>query len=196
MQREKQMHWLKKYRMDHIMSRKQLAARIRTRGKPNRPETAIGCSETLIEILEGGGITHPEIANRIAEVTGATAEQRDSIVHKMHRGTWQPKAKPKKITSFQEGRRPQPMTPGVVPENAEMVVRIARGGYETGRYVSQSAAAQATGCSITTVRNRCARKLRPGTEEFGIYGCTFRYAQEWDAMDAEARMADLGFRRC
>ena len=191
------MHWLKEYRMENRLSREQLAAKIRKPGKPNRPETAIGCSAVLIEILESGdprrGITHPEIANRIAEVTGATAAQRDSIVHAKHRGTWTPKRKQK--AEPPKEKEPTAVAPGTAPENARMVVRIDWGGYETGRYISQSDAALATGCSVMTVHNRCARKLKPGTAEFRPYGYTFRYAEEWDAMDETARMADLGYKR-
>lgn len=190
------MHWLKKYRMDNRLSREQLAAKIRKPARPNRPETGIGCSAVLIEILESGdpkrGITHPEIANRIAEVTGATAEQRDSIVHQKHRGTWTPRLRKKAEIKKEEKVR---HFSGNVSPNARKVVRIARGGYETGRYESQSMAAMATGCTTMTVHNRCTRKLKPGTEEFSMYGCTFRYADEWDAMDERARMADLGFKR-
>lgn len=72
------MHWITAYREKMQIDRLRFARRAR-------------CSERLIFMLEEGQeITHPIIANRIAETCGATAAQRDSIVHEKHRGEWQP----------------------------------------------------------------------------------------------------------
>lgn len=184
------MHWLKEWRLNYVhkdgrkgMSRLELACKVRNHNT--------GCSETLIAILEGGGITHPGIADRIAAVTGATQEQRDSIVHKRHRGKWAPK-KIKQYSDFSsEGKKPQPMTPGYAPVNAREVVQIDKHGFEIGRFDSMSIAAANAGCSLTTVRNRCIRAMSRGTNEFYFYGCTFRFADEWDKMNLEQRRADL-----
>lgn len=53
------------------------------------------CSEYLIWMLinERGAITHPKIADALADYIGVTAEERDSIVHPMHRGTYIPRNK-------------------------------------------------------------------------------------------------------
>ena len=191
------MHWIKAWRMQHLnerglpTSRLELARMIRKRPEPGKPETEIGRSENLIAILEGGGITHPEIANRIAEVLGATQEQRDSIVHKMHRGKWQPPQKRKRKEELAQGKKLQPMMLDIEPDNARMVARISIGGFETGRFISMMDAAKATGCSTMIVHNRCARKLRPTTDEFNPSGYTFRFADEWDAMTPEERLADI-----
>lgn len=72
------MHWITEYRKKMQIGRLRFARAAR-------------CSERLIFMLEEGqGITHPIIANRIAEMCGATAEQRDSIAHGKHSGEWAP----------------------------------------------------------------------------------------------------------
>lgn len=90
------MHWLEKWRMDYTgprgrkgCTREELAAMVSKR----MSDEGISCSPLLIAYLEDGEITHPGIADIIAEVTGATIEQRDSLVHKKHHGTWEPKKK-------------------------------------------------------------------------------------------------------
>ena len=79
------MHWLEKFRTEYVkkdgtqgIDRSVFASQVRRRG--------VGCSAELIFIIENGGITHPNIANKIALVAGATAEQRDSMVHEERRG--------------------------------------------------------------------------------------------------------------
>lgn len=78
------MHWIEAWRRAHGVSRDALAARVRWLGG--------GCSAALIASLEEmeGCVTHPGIAARIAAVTGATAQQWDSIVPKCYRGQWMP----------------------------------------------------------------------------------------------------------
>lgn len=71
------MHWITAYREKMQIDRQRFARRT-------------GCSERLIFMLEQGQVTHPIIADRIAEICGATAAQRDSIVHEKHWGEWQP----------------------------------------------------------------------------------------------------------
>ena len=79
------MHWLEEWRTAHQMSQKTLALQV-------------GVSEQLIWNIENGkgyGFTQPLIANDIADYTGATIAQRDSIVAKKHRGTYVPNPKKK-----------------------------------------------------------------------------------------------------
>lgn len=181
------MHWLERYRMRYRrgdgrrgISRKELAQMVQTRGRSGKPESAIGCSELLIGILEMGGVTHPEIANRIAEVTGATPRQRDMLVNKIHRGKWPDDTKnaAKKYVGAHGGN------------NAREVVRIDRQGFETGRYASGNAAGVAMGIRGSCVNSRCHRRCTK-VSEFETYGCTWRFADEWDAMSPEERFADV-----
>lgn len=178
------MHWLKAWRLGYPrpdgrrgMRRKELARKVRNRDT--------GCSEVLIEIIEGGGITHPGIADRIASVVGATAAQRDTMVHKKHRGTWRP----------DEGRKAKKVkAPGGekrASAKAKKVVCLDRDGREIARYDSMLDAAQGIGCSCTTIMNHCKRNARDKTDEFCCFGCTFRYAAEWDAMSEKERLTDL-----
>lgn len=54
----------------------------------------VGASETLLCILEAGGITHPNIAARIIHEIGGTVNEYNQIVHKTHRAKKLPKAEP------------------------------------------------------------------------------------------------------
>ena len=181
------MHWLKKFRRDYVkkdgtqgIDREVFASMVRRRG--------VGCSALLIGIVEGGGITHPNIANKIAIVAQATPEQRDSMVHPDRRGGWRP-PKPKRRSEHE--KLPQPLAPNVIPDNARRVVMIDIAGKEIARFESISDAAEAVGCTPGTVSNRCRRAISCGTGEFRFFDCTWRYAQEWDSMSELARAADI-----
>lgn len=178
------MHWLKEFRLNYVqkdgtkgISREQLAAMIKLKhGK---------CSALLIGIVEGGGITHPNIANQIAIIAGATAAQRNSMVHKNYRGGWEP---PKRRPEHKNP--PKPLVPDVIPDHARRVVAIDIAGNEIGRYESLRAAADAAGCTQAAVSNRCHRR-RVIASEFSSYSCTWRFEEEWDAMSELARAADI-----
>lgn len=190
------MHWLKYWRLNYKrkngklgLSRREFAEMVRVPGTIANPKKEIGCSEVLIAILEGGGVTHPAIANRIAEVTGATQQQRDMLVNKIHRGTWTPaKIKPAKGRG---GRKIEPMQPGYEPHNARPVVKVDCYGQALQIYASIREAAADAGCRSDTVRSRCERRLSKGTNEFQTRDFTWRYAAEWYAKDREARMSDI-----
>lgn len=168
-------HWLAQWRAQYIrpdgsrgISRAELARMVRT--------CDTGCSEKLIEILELGGITHPEIADRIARVTGASARQRDSLVHKRHR-------KARRQRSAQtEGDKPgqHPFTPGEAAINARKVVQIAPDGSVIARFESQTEAALATGLSTAAVSCRCRRVALKCHGEFDKFGFSFRFAKEME----------------
>lgn len=176
------MHWLEKWRKDHQMSKARFAKRV-------------GVSEALIDILENmnGGITHPQIADAIADYIGATAEQRDSIVHKKHHGTYKPNPRAKRYAFDieKEKKKEKEKRERKAAERREIVaVNIA--GVEQGRYPTLVAAADAhLPCTTTTVSNRAGRKLSPGVNEFMPYGVTFRYADEWDKMPEDKRKEDM-----
>lgn len=143
-------------------------------------------SERLIELLQctPGAVTHPNIADRIADYTGATSEQRDTMVHSIHYGTYKP---------FTVG--PPPFNAdmdGPIPFNSRGVVALDRCGNELARFPHRRATCMAVGCSDQTVRNRCIRKSA-NFDEFELLEMTFRFSEEWDAMTEEERIADMFF---
>lgn len=191
------MHWLKYWRQNYRrsdgrigLSRKEFSKMLYVPGTIKNPAAEITCSEVLIGILEGGGITHPEIADRIAEVTECTAQQRDSMVHKKHHGTWKPKPKKQRKDKTDDGMlHPEPN--GRTPRNARAVLKVDRSGQAVGIFLSMVAASEEMGCTVTAVLNRCNRKLSKRTDEFVPYGFTWRYADEWYNMNPDARAADM-----
>lgn len=181
------MHWLEKFRSKAMnkdggrgISREELAAMVKLKyGK---------CSATLIGIVESGGIIQVDIADQIAAITGATAKQRDSMVHESRRSGWTP-PQPKRRAEFE--MKPQPLCLDVIPDHARRVVQIDMFGNEIARFESGLAAANASGCSSATVSVRCNRGLSSGTGEFRNRDHTWRFAEEWDAMSHEERAADM-----
>ena len=181
------MHWLKKWRKQYVrkdgrkgIDKKEMAALVRNRDT--------GCSDVLIGIVENGGITHPEIARRIARITGATVEQYNSMVHKIHWGGYEPQ-KNRRRDDFE--KKPQPLTIGVTPPNARAVVRLDMFGNIMDRHNSIMAAAAAAGCSVGAVENRCYRRLNYTSDEFKMLECTFRFEDEWNELSREERMKQL-----
>lgn len=185
------MHWIEAYRRRMCMEARELA------------ELA-GVTESLIYILENQAkaVTHPLLANRIAEVCGASAEQRDMIVAAKHRGTWKPG--PKRTWARP---RPQPKPepeppppPREIPKgtgqrgglNKRAVVKLDRFGRVLARYEGVLYAARLEQISPSVVFRRCGREIN--SDEFRPHGCTWRYADEWDAMSPGQRAADLAGR--
>lgn len=181
------MHWLEKFRREYVrkdgsvgISRKEFAGMVKLKYG--------NCSAKLIAIIEGGGITHPRIANQIAIVTGVSPALRDKMVHKNYRGGWEP-PRPKRRS---EHKKPTPpLAIDVIPDHARRVVAIDISGKEIGRFESEREAANAAGCTQTTVSNRCNRVTSAGTGEFRFFDCTWRFAEEWDAMTEFERAADI-----
>lgn len=182
------MHWLKKWRREFErpdggrgLSREELAYQVRQSGT--------NCSYVLIGILENGGITHPKIADKIARITGATKEQRNSMVHKKHWDSY----KPLKPLYINIPHKPKTVS----PPNAIMrpVVQLSAYGEEMGRFPSIQAAADKENVNKCTVLRRCKRQMSASSNEFLPHLCTWRYAQEWDAMDAGERLLDMKMAR-
>ena len=85
--------WIEAYREREGLERDELARRANKYRYEKGEDPLCGyISDTLIWILETrrNAITHPVLADAIAAVCGATAEQRDMIVAKHNRGTWEP----------------------------------------------------------------------------------------------------------
>lgn len=179
------MHWLKQWRSEHQLSRKQLAEKIKKPGTISNPGSEIGCSELLIGILEGGGITHPLIADRIADVTGATSAQRDMLVHKIHYGTYRPQKIQKK------GKiNPRSTNADCGTEDSRPVVRIDA-MLQTKHYAGIKEAATDEGCKTEVIRMRCDRALVEKRKDMMMRDHTWRYADEWDNMNRIEQMRDM-----
>ena len=173
------MHWLEEWRTAHQMSQKTLALQV-------------GVSEQLIWNIENGkgyGFTQPLIANDIADFTGATAAQRDSLVHPKHHGTYKPN--PKRRKKMQRAK-PESKAEEKRNTNRREVLAISEGGVIVGTFSGLNAAAgEYFPCTAMTVCNRCARRLCPTVNEFLPYGVTFRYADEWLNMTDEQQLNDI-----
>ncbi len=64
------------------------------------------CSKRLLYMLEdGGNITHPEIAARIAKEYGLSLKEYNALVHEKHRAMRVPNPKKHKETNWGEARR-------------------------------------------------------------------------------------------
>lgn len=150
---------------------------------------AVKCSEATVWnlIFCKDYITHPNIADRIADHLGATVEQRDSIVHMDRRGGYIPICDrvSQKRNENRGGSRAACM---------KGIVAIDRAGIEVLRFDSIGEAAKRFGSTPPTVSNRCRRVGSAGYDEFIPPGVTFRYAAEWDAMDENERKTDISRR--
>lgn len=168
--------WIVKFRQKYELSQEQL-------GK------MAGCSAELIDLLENmnGCITHPNIANRLADVCGATGKQRDRIVHKKHRGRYEPTPGRRYTGAAKQAKKKdeKPMS------RREMyaVVKIDPQGEIIERYTDAEEAAARNGHSATYIRARCNHKLSAGSDEFKPYEESYRYAREWDAYSPQERRA-------
>lgn len=154
------------------------------------PRFVLSCGANVSTVIikklaeEPGFYSLPAFADRIADFTGMTLEQHDEMVLKKYRGIWEPGKKRKKA------RKPEATRIG--PERASRaVVAIDNGGIEQERYASASEAAEAPGRSLTGICNRCNRKLSDRTDEFQLYGVTFRWADEWDRLTPEGKKEDI-----
>lgn len=168
------MHWLKAWREAHGIEREDFARLVEV-------------SEPLIAILENqNGITHPLIADTIADCTGATSAQRDSLVHKKHHGTYKPN--PRHSAEKLQKRRLKKTTPA----NTRAIVALNIAGDIDGIYDSaDDAAAAHAPCSVRSVLNRCERKMGEKTDEFYPYFVTFRFLDEWSCMTQDQRDVDM-----
>lgn len=143
------------------------------------------CSEHLLWMLANGHnvVTHPNIADRIADECRATSEQRDTLVAAKHHGTYKPS--PPSPTKAEEIREEI----SIQKNNCRPVVAVDVLGREVSRYISAEGAAHYLYCSSRSVWRRCQRRCIK--DEFEPFGITFRYADEYDAMTPEQRRADV-----
>lgn len=134
-------------------------------------------SEHLMWILQNqrGGVTHPKLADRIADYVGATPEERDSIVHKRHRGTYVPGSAGAALQDVRNRR----------------VVAIDKRGRIIKKFTSTEDAAQHYGCSRNSVWERCTRFTRDISEFSLLDGISFRYAAKWSKLSDTERLRDI-----
>lgn len=90
-----------------------------------------------------------------------------------------------------EPAEPKPQKKQKTEPQIREIVQIGTDFEEIGRYAHLAAAAQAAGVSIRIVGERCDRKISGNTDEMVREKCTWRYADEWDPMDAEQRTEDM-----
>ena len=128
------------------------------------------CSAALIRYAEAGWPVHPAFADRIARALGASNRERDEIVVGKYR-------------KYAGRKAPNPAGAPMVP-----VVEVDARGNELARYDGAKIAAEAWGIWSCNISNRCRRLVK---NEFRKWGVTWRFASEWDEMDAAARAADL-----
>ena len=148
------------------------------------PRMVCTISDTLIHMLEStkGCVTHPVIANAIAEYCDATPEQRDMIVAKEHRGRWKPR----------QGvvcARPPMVRFNNAPNGAKPIVKVDINGNVLMAYESCAAAARRESHNEDWIRSRCKRKGRIDFTSMMPY--TFRYQDEWLDMSREEQLEDI-----
>ena len=149
-------------------------------------------STELVHMLEVDKhcITHPQLADAIATVCGATAKQRDRIVHEKHRGQWtlNPDDMPIVMAAIQAAMNDKPVKdapkPRVIP-GAKAVVKIDFYGNVLATYVSLTEAAKQNRMSEKTITKLC-RRNKPGN----VNPFTFRYADDWYKMSNAEKIVD------
>ena len=175
--------WIEDYRTANGMELDEFARAVNKYGHTEATPTLIcTITDTLVHLLEIGSITHPRIANVIAEFCGASAEQRDMIVHKDHHGEWQPNqpvalANPcaVRFNNSQSGAKP--------------VVKINISGNVVAAYESVVEAARHEDVNEHNIRSRCKRRAKHELTVDHPY--TFRYQAEWIAMSREEQLKDI-----
>ena len=185
--------WIREFREAHGLDVDELARRVRmvadTKAMRRGRDFPVNCSAELIYKLETSATprTHPHIADVIAAACGATAEQRDSIVDKSHRGTWRGDGRPKAL-DFAAPALTKRAAPDRSYGKTRTIVKIDPEGRVVERYISVTQAARRNFMSDEFVDWRCVRNVK---SEFAPMGYSFRYAEEWDRMKPEERTKDL-----
>lgn len=207
--------WIQEYRERKKLELWQFQQRVNAfvHEMPNPIEATI--SGELIHMLEvdKNAVTHPRIADAIATVCGATPEQRDMIVSDVHKGKWEPTLENKELAARLSMEFD--MEPESIPDytctslnsldkryeiNARKVVKIDTDGKVIKRYGSVVEAAKANGVYEKFIRNRCRRVTKSSfvtrtyvndENETVVSQCTYRYANEWDSMTPDQKIADI-----
>ena len=147
--------------------------------------------------LEAEFVTCATLANRIAQYTGATAQQRDMLVNPIHHGEWKPDGRRRR--GKPANRHPQ--TPvGQLQDTGQLqdagqparaIVMIDTCGNELQRFAGLAEAEYFGDRKKIGILNRCDRKISSNTNEFNPHGTSYRWADEWDRMTQAERRADI-----
>ena len=176
--------WIRDWREAHGMELDDFARAVNRYGHERmKPRLTCYITDYLVHMIEVGAITHPRIANAIAEYCGATAEQRDMLVNEEHRGEWKPgqhevryvKKSASRFNNCQNGAKP--------------VVKVDVNGEVIASYESLNAASRYERLCEDNIRDRCKRRARREMTADAPY--TFRYQSEWLTMSMEERMRDI-----
>lgn len=211
--------WIQEYREREKLELWQFQQRV-NEYRRHLKEPAYGTvSAELIHMLEvdKNAVTHPKIANAIAVLCEATPKQRDMIVAERHRGKWKgPTAEELRMakiintTLFANGIDFCRASAIVVEQNTEKkkrrmpsanivrpVVKVDILGNVVERYSGAKQASEFEQLKRSSIKTRCQRRVK---NEFARYGIekesnsekfTFRYADEWDTMTREEKIADI-----
>ena len=174
--------WIEDYRRKEGLELDEFARRVNRHSRKMNPPLLCTVTDELIYILERDkkSKTHPLIANSIAEVCGATVEQRDSIVAEIHRGTWSPDTQKQVVIP-----EPKKHVNGAMP-----VVKVDLHGNIIAYFESVMDAGVQEPHSTDYVRKRCKRRVEYEFTPERPY--TYRYESEWREMTPEQRIKDLG----
>lgn len=175
--------WIDEYRSAHGMELDEFARAVNAYGRKMVPPLVCTITDELIHMLERvkGCVTHPIIANAIAEYCWATPDQRDVIVAEIHRGNWEPRQRV-------EYAKPVEVSFNNVPSGAKPVVKINVLGEVIASYESVSDAERREPNNGDYIRKRCKRKVE---REFWSTPYTYRYQEEWAAMNREEQLQDI-----
>ena len=200
--------WIKDYREREGLELYQLQQRVNTYSRLSSNPLQAPVSAQLIHMLEEqkDAVTHPHIADCIAAVCGATAKQRDMIVHRIHRGEWVPTDETRNLAKEANkanigytvdapaARKRKP------PANKRAVVKVDICANIVDRFSSVSDAAKEAETRKANIRSRCQRRVvhefrryRDNNGNYIMRIFTYRYADEWDSMTREQRIADVNF---
>ena len=204
------MHWIKKFRTEYRrkdgktgISQAEFAKMVRRckvycvrEGSKRKRLRTVGCSEALIEIVENGGVTHPNIAEAIATVCGATEEQKRSLMHEKHWGGYKEAVTPQpwaemEIVPRKKEKKQKKEDQKAINGNCKAVVQIDRQGNVIKRYDAMSEAAKDAHIALSSVSLRCNHLIGDETDEFSTRGCTWRFEAEWSALNEEQRNNEL-----
>ena len=177
--------WIQEYREANGMELDDFARAVNRYGHTKMiPRMICTITDTLIHMLERDKncVTHPIIANAIAEYCGATPEQRDMIVAPAHKGNWEPRKRAAyakqcevRFNNCQNGARP--------------VVKVDRHGNVVAAYESVTEAARREQMNEDNIRKRCKRRIKQDITLDMPY--TYRYQEEWKDMNREEQLRDI-----
>ena len=204
------MHWIERFRKEYQrrdgrkgISQDELAKMVRKckvycvrEGSKRKKLRTVGCSEALIEILEHGGITHPNIAEAIATVCGATEEQKNGLMHEKHWNGYKDMITPTPwgeitITPKPKEKKLKTDDPNWIDGKCKAVVQLDRGGNVIKRYDSMSEASKDAKLALSSVSLRCNHQIGDETDEYMARGCTWRFESEWNALTEEQKKNEI-----